>query len=152
MEPKNNELVRSEFEVLTKKCSRCKVEKDVRGFWKCKTSNDGLQYICKDCKKRHYQANKVEIAEYKKQYYQTNKKGIAERSKQYYESNTQKIADQKADYHIKNRDAIAYKKRSYRLDKKFPDLVPTQYNYNTNGPIFEITAITKEELFANPTN
>ena len=37
---------------MGKVCSKCKVEKDLSEFYKNKLSKDGLDYYCKDCRKK----------------------------------------------------------------------------------------------------
>lgn len=41
--------MRADFEKGTKVCSMCKKELPLNMFWKCKTNNDGLQNLCKEC-------------------------------------------------------------------------------------------------------
>lgn len=36
----------------TKICSKCKIEKDITEFWKCKSNKDGLNYYCKKCHRK----------------------------------------------------------------------------------------------------
>lgn len=42
-----------------KKCSKCKIHKDIFTFYKNKRSKDGRQGICKDCKKQYFIDNKI---------------------------------------------------------------------------------------------
>ena len=102
-----------------KKCSRCKVEKELTEFHKKKTTKDGLINNCKSCvkeySKKHYQANK----EQKKEYYQANKEHrieqVKEYKKKYYQSNKEKIKEyQKAK--IALRKHLLDNKEQVRLD------------------------------------
>ena len=51
-----------------KKCSKCGVIKEHRGFGRCATRADGLQCWCKECKREHYLANKRRILEKQREY------------------------------------------------------------------------------------
>lgn len=53
-----------------KKCSECKIEKEYINFHKNKTTTDGYQRICKECKRKRGQS-----------LYQSNKKMLVERNK-----------------------------------------------------------------------
>lgn len=44
-----------------KTCSKCKVAKPAKEFWKMKSSKDGLQYQCKECIKTRFQQNKAKV-------------------------------------------------------------------------------------------
>lgn len=56
-----------------KRCSRCKEWKNLDCFGKNKSKKDGLQYQCKECKKKddkeYYEEHKDEKKEYDKKYY-----------------------------------------------------------------------------------
>jgi hypothetical protein len=73
-----------------KACGKCKKEKSVDDFNNNKKSKDGLQYVCKDCRR-----------EYKKEYRKNNKEKIKESSKRYWATVSEK---KKADYHKKIKD------------------------------------------------
>ena len=103
-----------------KYCSKCKQNKDLAEFNKNKTTKDGLQHYCKECKaqykypeklKEYYDTHKVVILaqtkirqeitnrdqylayqkEYHQQNYETNKTEILEYFRQHYKKNKSKI-------------------------------------------------------------
>ncbi len=47
-------------ELILKKCSTCKLEKESTEFWKRSSSPDGLAYICKVCDSTRYMRMKKE--------------------------------------------------------------------------------------------
>ena len=57
-----------------KKCPRCKSRKELTEFSKSKSKKDGLESVCKSCKKAYYEANKERIAAQHKVYNEANKK------------------------------------------------------------------------------
>jgi hypothetical protein len=91
-------------------CNKCKSEKLLVEFPKCKTCKDGYENTCKDCKtaiaKIHYQNN----IDKKKQYYLDNKDRYAERDKKY--------SDTKKKYHLKHKDEIKEYYSKWREENK----------------------------------
>ena len=51
--------------IMTKKCSKCKIKKDLSLFHKKKSVPDGLQYVCKSC---HLENNRIWRAKNPKKY------------------------------------------------------------------------------------
>ena len=69
-----------------KKCNKCSKEKDFNNFYKKKTSNDGYNNICIECRKEYNKDKKEDI----QNYYLENKEQYQESSKKYYENNKEK--------------------------------------------------------------
>jgi 5-methylcytosine-specific restriction endonuclease McrA len=76
-----------------KKCNKCLIEKSIDNFTKRKSSEDGLQYKCKDCEResnktarqknptsKYYSKNKEYYKEYSKKWIENN----SDRWKEYY--------------------------------------------------------------------
>ena len=106
-----------------KKCSKCKQEKDVTGFYKDVTAKDGLNCVCKLCRlendrkrrkndpvwaiKRkmqnsiYHRKNKDKINQRKKKWLQTEqgKKSKINAKNKYKKENPEKIKAQNAVYH-----------------------------------------------------
>ena len=63
-----------------KKCTRCKVEKELSEFNKIKKSKDGLAYYCKACAairdKKWYENNKERKKESSKKWHENNKEHV----------------------------------------------------------------------------
>ena len=59
-----------------KKCNKCNVKKPLNEFSKDKTSPDGVQYKCKECRK-------IIDKKHNKKYYHSNKEYFKEHQKQY---------------------------------------------------------------------
>jgi hypothetical protein len=104
-----------------KKCSKCKIEKELTEFSKDRRSKDGLQNKCKFCNKeyhkKYYQANK----EYRKKYYKENKEKIKkyyqankEYRKKYYKENKEKIKK----YYQANKERLKERSKKYREANK----------------------------------
>lgn len=101
-----------------KTCSKCKQEKELECFSKCKKNKDGLFGRCKECDRQYYQLNKQRIDD------RCNKRARdpVEKEKkkaydnkhypQYYQRNKQQIETKNEKWKINNKD-----KRS-EIDKK----------------------------------
>lgn len=89
-------------------CNKCNSEKLLIKFTKHRSSKDGYENVCKECKnilaKLHYQNN----IDKKKQYYLDNKDRYAERDKKY----------SKKEYHLKHKDKIKEYTLKWREENK----------------------------------
>ena len=102
-----------------KKCTKCGVEKTLDSFNKQKACKDGLQYMCKDCKKVYKEANKEEIAAKDKSYYEANKERILAKTKIWRGANKEKVeATRKAYYEANKEELLAYNKAYYEANKE----------------------------------
>lgn len=81
---------------MNKKCGNCGVDKEATSqfFSKRKTSKDGFDRECKECKRKRdakrYRKESKEILEQKRKYYQTNREKIINRQLGYYRKNKEK--------------------------------------------------------------
>jgi hypothetical protein len=89
-----------------KKCTKCKIEKEVKEYYSLPSSKDGLQHQCKCCRKQHYKDNKDNV----KQYYQDNKDKILKLQKERIKERTEEKKDK---YREKRR-----KRYELRTDKQ----------------------------------
>jgi len=105
-----------------KTCSKCKIEKDDSSF--SRRGKNGLQSVCKDCKKmynkKYYQNNEENIKqsyqdnkEHKKQYYQDNKKQIQRYKQQHYHKNKIQIKENRKQYRKYNKEKIRETNKKY---------------------------------------
>jgi hypothetical protein len=74
-----------------KKCSTCKVSKNLLDFNKNKSQKDGYENLCRLCKKNYYDLNKNSILKNKKEYHINNKEKISIIKKEYCKNNRDKI-------------------------------------------------------------
>lgn len=129
-------------------CSDCRVQKTLDNYGIKISTNDGLQYSCKQCRaiinkkdylkrkdsrlksaKNYYDLNKESIlnkrnqidhSEYNKSYKQENKDNIKQYNKQYNELNKEKIKLQRAKYRKENRAKLqAYENNKMKTDILF---------------------------------
>lgn len=84
---------------MNKICSKCKKEKELssKNFARRKSSKDGFDSQCKECKKQsdavRYQKNREKFLESKKDYYKNNREKIIDRQRKYYRKNREKCAE-----------------------------------------------------------
>ena len=105
-----------------KKCSKCKIEKDINCFNKQNGTKDGLRPSCKLCIKiisqKYYKSNASIIIENTKKYYEDNKLSILEKNKTLYESNKEEILSTKKHYYKNNKKKILAVQKIYRDNHK----------------------------------
>ena len=88
--------------VIMKKCSQCKVDKELSEFQKDSSSKNGVRANCKACAKIKRYANKANIAAY----YQKNKEYILARNRQNYQDNREARLAYRDEYYKKNKVAV----------------------------------------------
>ena len=105
-----------------KKCSKCKVEKEVVCFQKDKQKKDGLSCRCKDCRnieyRLNYSNNKERESKRKKIFYKNNKQKVDKRNKLWYVNNKKEIARKRKIYYINNKEEIAKKSKIYQKNNR----------------------------------
>ena len=125
-----------------KKCTKCKIEKQLIYFGKAKRSKDGLTNHCKLCNKenrkenykQYYEKNKDKIQEYKKEYNKKNKENIKEQRKKYDKNNRKRVNkirrdkrkfDQlyKMSCNLRKRTWEAFKKKCYNKSTKTQEML-----------------------------
>ena len=131
-----------------KKCTKCKVEKEITKFGVDKQRKDGLYPSCKECskeyrkenkdkKKEYYKKNKDKIKEYEKEYYKKNK----ENKKEYYKENKDKINKCHKEYYEKNKDKVVERVKEYYKENK-DKIIERQNEYVKNrklsDPLFKM--------------
>jgi hypothetical protein len=93
-------------------CSRCKDNKPLTEFNKCKSCKDGHHPQCKTCK-RHYRVNDPNLAEKQHSYYIANKDKLLVTNRQYRLNNAETITEQRKGYREQNKEHIAKKNKEY---------------------------------------
>lgn len=128
--------------MVSKLCSKCKVDKPVEDFSKCSRSKSGLKSQCKSCvsiagkkyrnnpkvkkaaivrKKKWDEENADKYQEYLKKYYEDNKEDRLKYSKEFYKNNREKYKKMRKEYYYANKvtiyEQIKYKRKNDGLYK-----------------------------------
>jgi len=82
-----------------KRCTKCKEEKLLGEFNKCKNHKDGLHSSCRECCKQYYEKNKEKLCYNKKKYRKKNK----EKLKLYRKNQRAKYPWKSSYVHVKER-------------------------------------------------
>jgi hypothetical protein len=77
--------------VLSKLCTKCKLEKPISSFCKNKLKRDGLNHVCRLCAKKAKDKIREHCKTYKKKWYSENKEHIKEYNHRYRKANREKI-------------------------------------------------------------
>lgn len=108
---------------MVKVCTKCKIEKLLSEFFKCKNTNDGLNSWCKSCfkeyQKKYFKANKEAKKEYQKKYYIENK----ERKKQYQKANKERKKEYDKKYYKVNKEHKKEYQKEYQKERRKTDLL-----------------------------
>lgn len=116
-------------------CIKCKIDKELNEFHKHKSSKDGYETKCKQCRKfyqdkynkKYYKENKEEIDKHSKEYYGNNKEKINNRSKiqskKYYKENKverlKHMKEYNASHHVKERKKTQIQKKREQESKLY---------------------------------
>lgn len=137
-------------------CIKCKENKEICMFSKCKTHKDGLQIYCKECtnnkNKTLYKTNKQQILnnikkwknnnlDYDKQYYESNKIIFQKRNKQYYQENKEQFKEWSKQYYLDNKEQIKTDVKKYQTyiknnSIKYQEKLKYQREYSKNYRTF----------------
>lgn len=120
--------------IMEKKCSKCKEIKDCVSFGKDKGKADGLDTVCKDCRKAYYLKNKNRINERTNQHYHNNKDRFKQWNAEHYRSNP--------DLHKAKKDRLKennpdYFKKYYKKNKEKKQKYLKEYSKNNRDKINE---------------
>lgn len=117
-----------------KKCTVCRVVKNLPEYNKRSNSKDGFDYICRECqkiaKKQSYSRNKDTILAKNKAYRQDNLSAVNAYQKEYRQENAEITKIYAADYREKNRDKIRQDMRVYVNTRNKTDL-----NFKLRGTV-----------------
>ena len=104
--------------ILTKICTKCKIEKPLSEFYKNKATLDGLQYMCKICVLEYHQSHKKEKAKYYREYHENNKEELNAYARMYHENNKEELNAYALEYNKTHKEEIAeYQKAYFKTDK-----------------------------------
>jgi hypothetical protein len=99
-------------------CTRCKIEKNESEFPKNKYGVNGLNSLCKQCKKEYYENNKNKILNQKKDYHKENRDKILLSKKEYQINNKELLSEKKHRNYVENKDLILEKSKKYYDENK----------------------------------
>lgn len=116
----------------TKRCYGCGEVKDVSLFNKDRSRRDGLQPLCKSCRKTQREINKQAKVAYDKTYYQANKEAKKRKTKIYDSVNRERVRKRKRVYYKNNIDAIRAYKKTYRQANKKRITAQKKAHYQNN--------------------
>lgn len=123
---------------MLRKCTSCKIEKELEYFNKDASRYLGHSYQCKECKKYYQQnsnRNKEYRKEYSKKYYQQNYKARRDYDKKYKDRNKEYHLNYAKEYRIKNIEIIKEKEKIYnnlnkdKINKKSRDKYLKDLNF-----------------------
>jgi HNH endonuclease len=135
-----------------RKCLKCNTEKTELDFYKNKTTKDGIDVYCKECRKKdrkeyyknnkekelkkikiNYKKNRKKILEKSKIYRLNNKSYIKKYDKDYYKNHSQKIKEQTKLYYENNKEECIIRNELWK--EKHPEKVKEiKTNWKKNNP------------------
>jgi hypothetical protein len=125
--------------LIFKLCTKCKVEKNLDDFHKCK--KNGYKSNCKTCKKeyntKYRSENKAKCLEINKNWRETNK----EYMRNYYLRNKDSIKEYMKDYYLENKENILTNVKEYYKENTNHKKEMSKKNYN----LIKETDIFKEK-------
>lgn len=110
------------MDMLTKPCSRCKVEKPLEEFHKDPKSPTGKAYFCKSCVKANckywWDKNRLERLARKKEYYLENKVAILAHQKEYIKANRETAREGQRRWRRENRERARENSRNKEATRR----------------------------------
>jgi hypothetical protein len=104
-------------------CKGCNISKNFNEFNKCSSSNNGLQYKCRECEKEYKINNSAQEKRRKREYRSKNKESIKQTIKNWTIKNKDHIKQQKKEYNsrpeVKERNRIKQKERWLKNPDKY---------------------------------
>ena len=109
----------------TKKCTKCKIEKEITEFSPNLSAKDGKHTQCKSCKNEYKLANKEKYKEYNRKYNREyrnkNKDKRSEYAKEYYQKNKEKLKEDVKKYYKENKEHHAENCKIYQNERYHSD-------------------------------
>ena len=130
----------------TKVCLKCKVQKEVKDFYKDNTKKDKLAIYCRDCAKLTRQNDKERIKKYSKEYREKNREKIRETMKLYFKNNKEKENLRSRLYREKNRDRLNEVMKQWMKNNR--DKINKQYKQRQqNDFLFKLKEATRKTIY-----
>jgi hypothetical protein len=101
-----------------KTCTKCNIEKELTNFGKSKKGKNGVDSLCKCCRKQYYIENKERHSERSREYYLKNKNKIIKRSLKYSLDNKEIIKKKNKKYVLENKEKIRAYQKKWREENK----------------------------------
>lgn len=98
---------------ITKKCSKCKTEKDIDSFGNDKKRKDGKNLWCRECFHKYYESNASKILRRIKEYMSTRKEEKRRYDKARRENDDGKLKEQKRLFFQENKDRLQKINKEY---------------------------------------
>jgi hypothetical protein len=117
---------------MEKKCSKCQNNKAFETFGKDSGKSDGLDTVCKECRKLYYIQNKEKIREKHLVYYNDNKDLYKRLNAEHYKNNTELHKVKKERLKKNNPD---YFKEHYKKNKEKKQVYKKIYNKDNRDKI-----------------
>ena len=133
--------------LISLECGKCHEIKAVSEFSKHKNRKDGVDTMCKDCRKEQNAEYRKQNAEYYAEYRKQNADKKKEQNAEYYKQNADKRKEYNTEWRKQNADKIVEYKREYDKQKTeqslaeikaYVEIDPQRYNYNPNEEIYGI--------------
>lgn len=99
--------------MTTKACGKCRIEKPVADFARCRSNPDGLQAWCKACHRDRYQANREQRLAQQREYREANRERRARADRAYYEANRERRLEQSRAHYAATRERRAAGARAW---------------------------------------
>jgi len=136
-----------------KTCTKCKIEKELIEFGKCKIVKSGIRSICKKCnaeqRKIYVALNREKIYIKTKEYNIINKEIKKEKRKIYNLNNKEKIALYKKIYNEINKEKIVKQRKIYRkVNKDTLYVYSKEYHVNRKktDPLFKFSGKVRSSI------
>jgi len=138
-----------------KKCKKCGNEKKLEEFPKLKSSKDGHNTQCRECKnkasrewvKKNPEKRKASLAKYdKKAYWERNRDHEIERNKQWKKDNPEKVLEIAREWRKNNPDKVkAMKQRDYQKNKEKCDARNKEWRRKNPDKLKEIAERSRQK-------
>jgi len=101
-----------------KTCSRCKISKPLKEFYKAKNAPQGVQSHCKECEKLRYAENRATKLARSREYYKENSESILAKCATHYSNNKQVYKERAQAVYKLKRDEIKEKTNRYKKENE----------------------------------
>ena len=136
---------------MTKRCSKCKIDKEYSKYYKLKSSKTGIQSVCKICTKEYQTLNKEKIKECKAKYDFENEERLKEYSRQYRIIKKVEIKKRNKIYKSKNRETIREKGRVYAKQYRKDNLSKIREAENrrrNSDPLYKLICNLRTRIYS----